>query len=547
MSGMRSGHRSGHRGVVGAVVWIAVVMACAWPSAVWGQASVTVGSKNFTEQEILGELVAQLLEAHTDLVVERRLGLAGTDLLHDAMLSGTVDVYVEYTGTGLLNVLNEPVIADGDATYRRVARMYRERFGLEWLPPIGFNNTYAMALRGEVARELGVSTMSGLAEHDGEIRAGFPAEFMERPDGYPGLREVYGYDFERVVELEIGLMHNALQAGEVDLISAFATDGKLEGVRVDGAIREQDLVVLADDRRFFPPYDAAPVVRGEALARHPEIRDALAALAGTISDDAMRRMNFEVDVLRREPAEVARAWIAARSGDAAAVRRDGAERDDSALGFLRQRAGQLAGKTVEHLVLTVVSVVLAIVIGVPLGVMVHRVARVRGATLAATEVLQTIPSLAMLAFLFAFYTALREITGIEAIQTLGKTPAITALVLYALLPIVLNTYTGLSEVPAAVIEAARGIGMSAWQRLWMVEIPLALPVMIAGIRAATVLTVGIATLSTFIGAGGLGDLIWRGLARSDWRLTLLGAVPAAVMAVLLSLVIRMIERRLKRW
>lgn len=522
---------------------LALVVVCV--PGVHAQSTITVGSKNFTEQEILGELVAQLLERHTDLRVERRFGLAGTDLLHEAMLTGSVDIYVEYTGTGLLNVLREQMIAERDATFRRVARAYREQFDLEWLAPIGFNNTYAMALRGPIAREFGIAKMSGLVEHDDEIVAGFPAEFMERPDGYPGLQGVYGYDFRRVAELEIGLMHNALLAGEVDLISAFATDGKLEGVRIDGEIREQDLVILEDDRRFFPPYDAAPVVRAAVLREHPEIRDALIALAGTISDAEMRRLNFEVDVLRREPAAVARAWVEARGDDASAITRDDAI-DDSLVGFFAQRSGQLGYKAAEHLYLTVVSVILAILIGVPLGILIHRVARLRGPTLACTEVLQTIPSLAMLAFLFAFYTVLREITGIEAIETLGKTPAITALVLYALLPIVLNTFTGLNEVPKPVIEAARGIGMSPMQRLRMVELPLAMPVMIAGIRASTVLTVGIATLSTFIGAGGLGDLIWRGLARSDWRLTLLGAVPAALMAVVLSYGIRMVERRLRK-
>ncbi len=200
-----------------------------------------------------------------------------------------------------------------------------------------------------------------------------------------------------------------------------------------------------------------------------------------------------------------------------------------------QRRGELWQKVLEHLGLTGMAMVIAVVVGVPAGVGIHRYAASSAFVLALTEVVQTIPSLAMLAFLFAVY------------GVLGTAPAVTALVLYALLPIVLNTFTGLRQVPPAAVEAANGVGMSTGQRLWMVELPLALPVIVAGIRTATVWTVGIATLSTYIGAGGLGDFISRGLARNDPRLTLLGALPAAVMAVVLSVGIRSIERVLKRW
>ncbi len=204
------------------------------------------------------------------------------------------------------------------------------------------------------------------------------------------------------------------------------------------------------------------------------------------------------------------------------------------VGLFASRRVEVLQKTGEHLLLTLMGVLIAMGLGVPTGIMIHRVAPARGPVLALTEVVQTIPSLAMLAFLFAIY------------GLLGATPAVTALVLYALLPIVLNTFTGLREVPPEVLEAADGVGMSSRQRLRLVELPLAAPVMIAGIRTATVLTVGIATLCTYIGAGGLGDFIARGLSRNDPRLTLLGAVPAAIMAVVLSLIIRWIERAVKR-
>jgi osmoprotectant transport system permease protein len=352
---------------------------------------------------------------------------------------------------------------------------------------------------------------------------------MERPDGYPGLRRAYGLEFARTADLDPGLMYQALADGQVDVICAFATDGR---------IRAYNLRVLRDDRAFFPPYDAAPVVRGELLRRHPELRDILAALAGAISDDSMRRLNYRVDVLGERPADVARQWIDTRKAGGSSppveVARARAPQAASFWTILARRRAEVGQKTLEHLVLTALAMLIAVCLGVPTGVAIYRYRTAVPPVLAATEIVQTIPSLAMLAFLFAVY------------RVLGTTPAVTALVLYALLPIVLNTFTGLKELPAETLEAADGVGMSAWQRLRMVELPLALPVIVAGIRTSTVWTVGIATLSTYIGAGGLGDFISRGLARNDARLTLLGAVPAALMAVLLSLAIRLVERRLRR-
>lgn len=506
--------------------FVGVLIACAGAPAAQRVDTVRVGSKNFTEQEILGEIVAQLIERRTDLRVERRFGLGGTDVCHAAMVGGQLDVYVEYTGTALLNVLDRGVIRNPARAHRVVAGAYRDEFDLEWLPPIGFNNTYAITVRGVAADRRGWERVGQLQASAGDLRAGFTSEFMERPDGYPGLREAYGFSFGSTVDLDPGLMYEALAGGQVDVICAFATDGR---------IAEYGLTPLEDGRGFFPPYDAAPVVRGEVLARHPELRDVLALLAGTIDDAEMRRMNHAVDVLGATPAEVAREWITDRLGPAGGDAEERAsQRGVGFFGLLWQRRGEVGVKTIEHLVLTALGTGIAIVIGVPVGVFVHRRAAARGAVLAMTEIVQTIPSLAMLAFLFAIY------------GLLGTMPAVTALVLYALLPIVLNTFTGLREVPARVVEAAEGVGMSGAQRLRLVELPLAAPVIIAGIRAATVLTVGIATLSTYIGAGGLGDFIARGLARNDTRLTLLGAVPAAVMAVVLSLGIRGLQRLAER-
>jgi len=496
------------------------------PICVAQSRTVRIGSKNFTEQEILGELVAQLITRHTDLNVERRFGLGGSDICHAALVGGELDIYIEYTGTALLNILKYEVIHQPNKAFRTVAKAYRDRDDLEWLPPIGFNNTYAIAVRGAMAKELGLTTISDLRHRAGQLDGGFTAEFMERPDGYPGLRKCYGFKLGSTVDLDPGLMYQAVAEGQVDVICAFATDGR---------IAEHDLRILDDDRHFFPPYDAAPVVRGELLRSHPEIREALAALAGTICDDDMRKMNHAVDVLKQEPADVVRHWLDQRNGQASKgsgfASSDGrASKPISFWLLASKRKVEIGKKTIEHLILTVTGMLIAITLGVPLGVIIHRIVPLSSPVLAAVEIVQTIPSLAMLAFLFAVY------------GLLGMAPAVTALALYALLPIVLNTYTGLRQVPPQIIQAAHGVGMSSNQRLWMVELPLAAPVAIAGIRAATVLTVGIATLCTYIGAGGLGDFIARGLARNDPRITLLGAVPAAIMAVALSLLIRLIER-----
>ncbi|MBN2445809.1 MAG: ABC transporter permease subunit [Phycisphaerae bacterium] len=491
--------------------------------------TIVVGSKNFTEQDILGELVAQLIEEHTDLTVERRFGLGGTGICHAALLAGELDIYVEYTGTALLDVLKLPLINHPDEVFAEIASAYREQFDVQWLPPIGFNNTYAIAVREDDADEQGWTRVSDLVTAAPKLSAGFTSEFVVRPDGYPGLRRSYGMNFGTTMDMDPGLMYSAVADGQVDVICAFATDGRIAGY---------GLHLLEDDRAFFPPYDAAPVVRGETVRAHPELRAALAPLAGTISDKLMQRMNYAVDETKLSPASVAAEWIKARATRAApTIAANNAETPAAGNGvmrFLASKRKQLLSKTIEHIQLTAIAMLIAIAVGVPIGIGIQRLKSARGPVLTAAEIMQTIPSLAMLAFLFAVY------------GLLGPVPAITALVLYALLPIILNTYTGLNEVSPALIEAANGLGMSGRQKLIMVELPLAMPVMMAGIRTATVWTVGIATLSTYIGAGGLGDFISRGMARNDARLTLLGAVPAAMMAVVLSMLIRRVERRLTK-
>lgn len=272
----------------------------AMESGTEGAATVRIGSKNFTEQFILSELMGQLIQGRTGLDVERELGLGGTMIAHGALQRGEIDLYAEYTGTALTAILDRRVLSDPDSALEVVRRAYRARFDLEWLDPFGFNNTYALAVHAEVAADNGWEAISELAAAAADLRAGFPSEFMERPDGYPRLRRVYGLAFESVVDMDPAIMYEAVEKGEVDVISAFATDGRIEAY---------DLVLLEDDRHAFPPYFAAPVVSMNLLRQRPDLRGALEPLAGSIADSTMRRLNLQVDSLGRSPRRVAREFL----------------------------------------------------------------------------------------------------------------------------------------------------------------------------------------------------------------------------------------------
>jgi osmoprotectant transport system substrate-binding protein len=269
--------------------------------------TVVVGSKNFSEQALLGEILAQQIETRTHLRVLRHFYLAGSYICQQALLSGRIDSYVEYTGTALTAILHDPIESDPGAVFARVKQEYRQRFGFEVMPSLGFDNTFALVIRGEAARRLRVKTISEAVPYTPEWRAGFGYEFMERPDGFPGLARVYGLRFAAPPRiLDLGLLYRALLDHQVDLVAGNSTDGLLAA---------RDLVVLDDDKHYFPPYEAVPVVRDDALARHPEVRAAIGGLAGKISDAEMRRMNYEVDGEHRDIAEVAHEFLRSKAAD----------------------------------------------------------------------------------------------------------------------------------------------------------------------------------------------------------------------------------------
>ena len=483
-----------------------------------------IATKHFTESLILGEIAAQLLES-TGVAVERRFGLQGTLFCFEALRAGEVDLYPEYTGTGLVAILKSDVPSDPRLVSEDVRQEFLARWNLVWLAPLGFNNTYALGMRASTVIERKLKTISDLVSIAGEMKLGCGTEFLARSDGYPGLQARYRLKFKDARAMDPGLTYEAVAKGAVDVIDAYATDGR---------INKFGLALLVDDMHFFPPYDAAFLTRREVLEERPALRVVLDELAYRIDDMAMRAMNHEVDALGRSPAEVAAGFLA-KSGLLGKLARGRAPAAPGGMGhgtisyFIEHRS-EIAGLTWEHLKLTFSAVLLAILVGVPFGIWLSRARAFAPPALAFVSALQTLPSLALLGFLIP-------------VMGIGAKPAVLALFLYALLPIVRNTYTGVTGVPPELVEAGRGMGMTAGQLLRMVELPIALPVIMAGARTATVISVGTATLAALIGAGGLGEPIFRGIALVDGPTILSGAIPATVLALGLDWSLGWVQRR----
>ena len=299
---MSSGRLLKHTGVAFCTALLALLLGCTARRA----DTIVLGSKNFPEQALLGEILAQQIESRTHLRVERRFYLAGSYICQQALLAGRIDAYVEYTGTALTAILKEPVESDPAAVFGRVQSEYKQRFHFDVLSSLGFNNTFAMIIRGEDARRLNIHTLSEAAPYARTWRAGFGYEFMERPDGFPGLARTYGLQFAAPPRiLDLGLLYRALLDKQVDLVAGNSTDG---------LIAARDLVILTDDKHYFPPYDAVPILREDTLARHPEVRAAVADLAGAISDSQMQTMNYAVAGEGRDVTDVAREFLRARAG-----------------------------------------------------------------------------------------------------------------------------------------------------------------------------------------------------------------------------------------
>jgi len=462
-----------------------------------------IASKAFTESVILGEVVALTVSA-AGVAVERRAALGGTRLCWDALVAGRVDAYPDYTGT----VLQELLHGQGDADVASL-RAALQPYGVGLGGSFGFDNTYALGMRRARAAAAGIRTISDLRLHP-ELRFGFSDEFRSRRDGWPGLAARYGLFVSNVRGLDHDLAYRGLAEDRIDVTDLYATDAE---------IRRHDLSVVTDDLGFFPKYEAILLYRLDAEQRWPAAFAALRTLEGTIDIATMRTMNGRAKLDHVPERQVAADFVAQRGGrssvDPAALR--------------ESWTGGVFGRTREHLMLVSLSLLAAILVALPLGILAARRPALGQLVLAAVGVLQTIPSLALLVFMI-------PLLGI------GAPPAMTALFLYSLLPIVRNTHAGLVSIAPAVRDSAAALGLSPWAILWRVELPLALGTILAGIKSAAVINVGTATLGALVGAGGFGQPIFTGIRMDDFPLILQGAIPASLLALAVQGAFDLVER-----
>ncbi|HEV7387096.1 MAG TPA: glycine betaine ABC transporter substrate-binding protein, partial [Gemmatimonadaceae bacterium] len=441
--------------------------------------------------------------------------------------SDGIDVYPEYTGTGLIAILHDTlpdsIATDPRAVFGHVSQRFEQAYRTRWLPPLGFENTYAIAVTKATASRYHLRTLSDLARESAHLTAGFTADFIGRNDGLVGLSRVYGLRPRAVRPLAPAVKYQALASGAVDVIDGYSTDGLLA---------RYDLVTLIDDKHFFPPYEAAALVSPGLQRNSPAAIATLTRLSGRLDERTMRRLNRRVEVDGEDLAPVARdelRTLGLIGGDVSTSQAPPAVRSSSFWEYLWDRRSTILALTLRHLMLVAIALLAAIIVAVPLGLALERARRIAEPTIGTLGVLQTIPSIALLAFMI-------PLLGV------GVTPALVALWLYALYPIARGTYTGVRDADPEAVAAAAALGTTPAQRLMWVRLPLAAPVIMAGIRTAAVITVGAATLAAFIGAGGLGEPIVAGLALADTRMILSGALPAAILALAVDGILGMVER-----
>jgi osmoprotectant transport system permease protein len=470
-------------------------------------AQVRIGSKKFTESVILGEML-RLLAEESKLDVAHYREFGGTRIVFDALTAGEIDVYPEYTGT----ILAEIFVGQNVGDETRLRDLLRKK-GLGISKSLGFSNTYALALARKRATELGISRISDLKRLP-ELKFALTHEFLDRADGWPALKKGYDLQQSDVVGVDHDVAYRQLLAGEIDVIDVYSTDAM---------IRRGDLVLLEDDEAFFPRYDAVWLYRLDLTARYPAIVEAMKKLEGALSESAMQSLNDQVESGHTTETQAAADFLNRHVGLHVEVK-------------IASRTRMIVQDVLEHLDLVRRSLLPAIVVGVALGILCQRRRRTGRLVLAFVGLLQTIPSLALLVLLLPLVAAL----GFRSIGE-GSVTAMAALFCYCLLPIVRNTYTGLNGIQRGTIESATVLGLGATARLVEIELPIALPTILAGIRTSAVQNVGFATLGAIIGAGGLGQPILRGIRLNDLSLILAGAIPAALLALILQLLIDTIE------
>lgn len=448
---------------------------------------VRIGSKKFTESYVLGE-IARRTFSDAGIQAEHRQGMGGTIILWEALRGGQIDVYPEYTGT-----ITQEILKRSDRLTLEQIAAELAKFGFGITRPLGFNNTYALVMTRIEAQKVGVRTISDLRDH-WQFVFGLTHEFLDRQDGWRPLAQNYGLNPRRVIGIDHALGYSALADGQIDVKDAYSTDAK---------IAEYNLTVIEDDRHFFPRYDAVFLYR---LALDEKIVTSLRTLEGTIDEAKMIQLNSEAE-RTKDYAQAANLFFGSNSGGQQAT----------AESFRHK----LSRWTARHLELAGFSLLLSILIGIPLGIWASRGGTIGYLILGFTSMVQTIPSLALLALLVPL-----PFFGIS-VRT-----AIAALFLYGLLPIVRNTATGLQDIPRSLRESAVALGLTARAQLWQIYLPMASRSILAGIKTSAIINIGTATLAALIGAGGLGEPILSGLNLNDHVTILQGAIPAAILALL---------------
>jgi len=486
----------------------------------WAQnPKVGVGSKSFTESVILGEALAHLARS-AGAEVQHRAELGGTQILWQALITGEIDAYVDYTGT-----IREEILADAT---RQGARIESESDMRQLLADrkilmsdrIGFNNTYALGMRRIIAEKLGITKISQLRNHP-ELILGFSDEFVERKDGWRPLKEKYGLPHSQIKVMDHNLIYRGLEKDSIQVADLYTTDPE---------IKYYDLVALEDDLGFFPVYYAVVLMREDLPKRAPKVAEAFLKMQGLIAPEEMSTMSALVRLERRPESSVAAEFLNQKINLNIEVPKEGGWAD------LAKVVERIFNTTKEHLFLVLISLSLAILTSIPLGILASRNEAIGQSVLGIVGVIQTLPSMALLVFVMPLFALIE--------MGIGPAPAIMALFLYSLLPIVRGTYAGLKQIPAAIRESAEVLGLDAKSRLKLVELPLALPSILSGIKTAAVINVGTATIGALIGAGGYGSPILTGIRLNDLSLILQGAIPAAALALIVQYGFGLLEKRI---
>jgi osmoprotectant transport system permease protein len=461
--------------------------------------TISIGAKNFNEGYLLSEILAQLLEDN-GFQVDRKYNLGGTLICFEALKNREIDIYPEYTGTITEQILQ----SEQRIPLSELKMRMEEEFNLSISDPLGFNNTYALAILPETAKKYALDCISDL-QRVPDLAFVFSYEFLKRQDGWKNLSAVYQLP-QKPVGVEHGLSYQALEEGKVDLIDIYSTDGE---------ISRYHLKILRDDLNFFPQY-LAVVLYQSGLPLHA--KNLIRQLGNTITEEKMQALNARVVYNRETYARVAHSFLAS-------INLISADKHANETNMYEE----ILDKTVVHLQLTGIALIAAMLIAIPLGIFIYHYENIARPVLYLTGLLQTIPSIALLALMIPIF-------GI------GFLPAVIALFLYALLPILRNTTIALFSIDPLLKKVATGIGLNPWQRLRYVEIPLSAPTVFAGIKTAAVISIGTATLAAFIGAGGLGEFIVTGLTLNNTTMILKGAVPAALLAIIVEFVFELIEK-----